>query len=110
MHGHGGLEIREERGPEEVRLLVRGELDIASAPRLVTAALAAGGTRRHVVVDLSELAFSDTVGLNAVLRMRRRAAAAGITLEVVEPEVPFAALRVLRAARHLGVAPAAPPA
>jgi anti-sigma B factor antagonist len=61
-----------------VVLRLTGELDMASAPELlerVEDALAAGDTR--VLVDLTELSFCDSAGLNAFIRGDRRCTGAG---------------------------------
>lgn len=52
-------------------LLLRGELDIASAPALEGAfqQLCEGGAR-ELVLDLSRLEFMDSTGLNAILKCR----------------------------------------
>ncbi len=71
------------------RLVVRGELDAASAPRLRThirSALAAGITR--VVVDLAAVSFIDAAGLGVLVGARRRLADAGGELEVVHASRP----------------------
>ncbi|MFI9361427.1 STAS domain-containing protein [Kitasatospora sp. NPDC053057] len=64
-----------------------GELDHDSA-HVLRAALARplhDGVRR-IVVDLAELRFCDSTGLNILLRARLDAAAIGRTLEISRPE------------------------
>lgn len=55
-----------------VAVTVRGELDIATAPRLIDAFddLAAGGTPAQVV-DLRQVTFLDSSGLSALLLAAR---------------------------------------
>ena len=68
-------------------IVVRGELDLATAPELdavVTEALDAG---QDVVVDLRELAFMDSTGLRVLVAAHARAegADAGPSFLVVRP-------------------------
>ncbi|MGY1606345.1 MULTISPECIES: STAS domain-containing protein [unclassified Geodermatophilus] len=67
-------------------LRVRGELDIATVPRLaecVEAELAAGP--RSLVIDLTDTTFLDSSGARQLVRSARRAAEAGTSLQVVCP-------------------------
>ena len=67
-------------------LRVRGELDIATSPRLaeaVTGVLGAGPTA--LVLDLSETTFLDSSGARQLVRAARAADEAGIPLQVVCP-------------------------
>lgn len=57
---------------------VSGELDIASAPRLVSAAAEAAGVGAGPVrIDLSAVTFMDSSGLRGLLDAEREIAAAG---------------------------------
>jgi len=65
---------------------VGGELDIASTPdfeRAVEDALCAGIER--VVIDLREVTFIDSSGINALLRLHGRATAQEIDLVLLRP-------------------------
>jgi anti-anti-sigma factor len=67
-------------------LTVRGELDLATAPRLaaaVEAELAAGPT--GLVVDLTPATFLDSSGARELVHLARTAAAAGVDLFVIAP-------------------------
>jgi anti-anti-sigma factor len=67
-------------------LRVRGELDIATSPRLaeaVTGALEAGPTA--LVVDLSETTFLDSSGARQLVRTARMADERAVPLQVVCP-------------------------
>jgi anti-anti-sigma factor len=67
-------------------LTVRGDLDIATAPQLeraVDALLDAG--LDALIVDLTPTTFLDSSGARELMRMSRKAAAAGVTLHVVAP-------------------------
>jgi anti-anti-sigma factor len=61
------FEIATERDGDELRLLVRGELDIATAPRL--AAAMPDEQAPSVLLDLSGVSFMDSTGLRAVLAL-----------------------------------------
>ena len=60
------FEVRIER---DSRVVVSGDLDLATAPQLMSAveSLAATGARR-VVVDLGAVSFIDSSGISALLR------------------------------------------
>src|SRR3954449_10196681 len=67
-------------------LVVRGEVDIATAPQLaaaVEAQLAAGP--HSFVLDLTPTMFMDSSGARELVRLSRRAATAGVPLHVVAP-------------------------
>ncbi len=58
-----------------------GELDLASAPELERELLdAEAGNPARVVIDLSDLGFMDSTGLQALLRTRERASAGSYEL------------------------------
>jgi len=78
-------------------VLVRGEVDIETAPE-VTAALDAAirETRGALVVDLSDVAFLDSSGVNVLLRARAVLGREERVLVVVCP--PGAARRVFEVA------------
>jgi anti-sigma B factor antagonist len=63
-----GLTVRDVSSAGGHRVLLAGELDIASAPILEAAitGLRDDGTR-SIVLDLSELTFMDSTGLRAIL-------------------------------------------
>lgn len=69
------LEVtRCEDGPERLRLLLAGELDLYSATTLDDAVVAAEGEKWPCVcLDLSELAFLDSAGLRVLMRTQARA-------------------------------------
>lgn len=71
-----GLDVA--RSGEVSVVTVRGDLDLASAPRLRTTALdelLAG--RRHLVLDLHDLEFLDSVGLGMIVAILKRARSLG---------------------------------
>ena len=66
-----------------VRIVVRGELDLATAPRLQAAL--ADPRRRAVLVDLSGLTFMDSTGVRTLLQASEDASSAGSELVFVLP-------------------------
>ena len=71
-----------EREPGILRLRPRGELDIATVPQL-RAALAQRGPDDALVLDLRDLAFLDTSGLQIVVEVSRRAHSEGFALTLI---------------------------
>jgi len=67
-------------------LTVRGELDLATSPQFGQAvdALIEGGSD-GVIVDLTPATFLDSSGARELMRIARKAAAAGVALHVVAP-------------------------
>ena len=68
-----------------------GDLDLVTAPELLAAIepnLDAG--TGALVVDLSRLAFIDSSGLSALIRVNRRMSAAGRELSIIAPASPAA--------------------
>jgi anti-sigma B factor antagonist len=68
-----------------VEIAIQGELDLATAPQL-DAEFERVGTLDSVdvvVVDLRELAFLDSTGLEAIVKFDARSRAAGVELAVV---------------------------
>ncbi len=67
-------------------LTVRGELDIATSPRLAEAVDAVLASAPDAfVVDLTPTAFMDSSGARELARTAKKAAAAGVTLHVLAP-------------------------
>jgi anti-sigma B factor antagonist len=78
------------------RFTLAGELDLASAPALVSAvetAIEAG--HRDIVLDVRTLSFVDSTGISAMIRLSNRLEGGSITL--VGPQTHVA--RVLRLVR-----------
>jgi anti-anti-sigma factor len=78
---------------------VRGEIDLTSAYALEEALTAAaaesgddGGAAPRVVVDLAEVTFMDSSGLNALLRTHRAVQARGGTLALAGAQQTVARL------------------
>ena len=67
-------------------LRVRGELDLATAPRLVEAVESQLSQQpQSLVVDLTDTTFLDSSGARQLVRIARRAAEESVALEVVCP-------------------------
>ena len=86
MHG---LNVQRESNGEVELLAVSGEVDIASAPRLISSLNEAlGECESPLVVDLSDVAFMDSTGLALLLNAHRRLARRGQGFAVVSPGGP----------------------
>ena len=67
-------------------LTVRGELDLATAPRLAEAVESLLSQQpQSLVVDLTDTTFLDSSGARELVRIARRAAEGSVALEVVCP-------------------------
>jgi anti-sigma B factor antagonist len=75
------MSVFEVRIVGDARIVVSGELDMATSPQLTGAieALASSGTRR-VVVDLLEVTFLDSSGVSALCLARGKLGADGAVL------------------------------
>lgn len=82
------MEFSVERATTRGRpaLRVRGELDIATAPRLAEVAEHQLSQQpRSLVVDLTDTTYLDSSGARQLAVLARRAADAGVALQVVCP-------------------------
>ena len=97
------LELRVEENSGVARLVVSGELDLATAERLEEE------LKRHerdepstLVLDLRELTFMDSTGLRTVIAADARARERGIRLVIVRgPEDVDRVFQVTQMDRHL---------
>ena len=78
------LEITEMRDAGSVRLRLRGELDLASAPTLAGRIDELRDRREDVVLDLDELAFIDMSGLRVALIGAEQASRDGRSFAVTD--------------------------
>lgn len=78
------FDVIEERLPGSVRLLVTGELDLASAPELESTIRHAWGCGNQVVLDLSVLEFMDSTGLRSLVVLQGEAQREGWQLDFAE--------------------------
>jgi anti-sigma B factor antagonist len=82
------VERTSDKGVELV--LVEGELDIATAPRLISVLnRAVGEALRSLVIDLSEVDFMDSTGLALLINAHRRLTRRSKGFAVVCPPGPL---------------------
>ena len=80
---NGSFSVKTLEEGDGVRLLIEGELDLATVPRLSAALLSVERNgHRSIVLDLGSLTFMDASGLTAILSSHHRAAAEGRTFTV----------------------------
>jgi anti-sigma B factor antagonist len=73
-----------ESGSETVRIVLRGELDLSSAPRLIeTFDEACTRARGSIAIDATDLAFCDSSGISAFVSAAQRCTHDGIALRLV---------------------------
>jgi anti-sigma B factor antagonist len=75
-------------GPGMVRVDVIGEIDLATAPRLrvaLLAAIAATAAGTEIRVNLAEVTFIDAIGVGVLVRARGAASRAGVGLSLEHP-------------------------
>lgn len=79
-----GLSVETEERESAFRIVLRGELDVSTAPRF-NAALSDPRVRRcrALVIDLSELNFMDSTGLSALLVGEMHARTSGQRFTIV---------------------------
>ena len=70
--------------PDFARVVLSGELDIASAPHFLEEVADAAAGRAVVILDLRELAFMDSTGLQAILTAHARLAQADCRLALIQ--------------------------
>jgi anti-sigma B factor antagonist len=83
------FEMRSELEGDRGRLILTGELDIASAPQVDEAAAELLEKRlRQLVIDLSGLTFIDSSGLRTLIALNDRSAAEDWSLSLIRPSEP----------------------
>ncbi|MFD4156009.1 STAS domain-containing protein [Streptomyces hydrogenans] len=106
-----GPRIRVEVEPTAAGIVLRlgGEIDMDTAHQLDTAlgrALSDGGERRPLSLDLSEVTFCDSTGLNTLLRARQRALDRQVSLSITAVSEQVAhLLDITRTAPLFGLPP-----
>jgi anti-anti-sigma factor len=68
------------------RVLVYGEIDLATAPDMAAAALHHIQSGRHVTMDLGGATFLDAAGVSTLVALHRAAAEAGCCFTVVNAD------------------------
>jgi anti-sigma B factor antagonist len=83
-----GLEVDVIQVASGATLAVGGDLDLATAPQLVEAAekMFAAVSGAELTLDLAELRFCDSAGINALIRVRKMSDQHGWALTVVNPQ------------------------
>jgi anti-sigma B factor antagonist len=85
------LEVQRTRSDGYDVLTVEGELDIATAPRMIAALNdALADAEVPLVVDLTRVLFMDSTGLALLMNARRRASRLGRGFAIVCPDGPIA--------------------
>jgi RNA polymerase sigma-B factor len=99
------LRIEERRRKADHRFIVHGELDLASAPQLRTALMAAlTQPGRDLVVDVSRVRFLDCTAVGMLLEVRRHADRERCSLRVTGASgLPLEVLETAGVAKRLGV-------
>lgn|GEM_PF-2637164 len=91
-------------------LALRGELDIAGVPD-VTVAAASIDPGARVTIDLSELSFIDSSGIQALMKLDVRSRAEGWSLELAAPrDAVRRALALCQFDKRVPISGDAPPA
>jgi anti-sigma B factor antagonist len=97
------LEIQQHRDGDAVVLTLRGELDIATVPRLEQAVAAAlAGAPPELKIDLRPLGFLDSSGLRQFILLADRAQEEGWRLALIRPGQPTLSIfQITRAEENL---------
>lgn len=100
-----GLQFRVEHEESEIRLVVIGEVDLRTAETLLQE-----GRRilaeppAQLVLDLSGVPFCDSIGLSALVALRRACDAGGCRLVIAAPQAVVAeTLAISGLEEYLGV-------
>ncbi|MFJ8826707.1 STAS domain-containing protein [Streptomyces sp. NPDC102467] len=91
------LTIDEESPDDRVMVSARGDLDLHTATGLYTKVGELLTRHTFVFMDLSRVAFCDSSGYNALLRLHRRAHEAGSRFILVSPHPTVSRLLALTA-------------
>ena len=76
--------IRSTWDSDTVVIEVSGEIDLATAPEVVSVLDGATDARR-VVIDLTHTTFVDSAAINSLIRCRRRLGEHGVDFRLVSP-------------------------
>ena len=77
------LQVERHEDDGEIRLVVTGEVDLTTAPRVERELLRAESGGKGVTIDLSNVEFFDSTGLQILLEADARAAQNGHRLVVL---------------------------
>jgi len=101
-----GLVLESHGGPEVASVVVRGEIDMATAPQLremLQELLQAGATR--IVIDCRGLEFLDSSGIGVLVAVRNRLGDDGALVLDSPPPHVRKVLQLTGVGEHLGVVP-----
>jgi anti-sigma B factor antagonist len=107
------LQLRVEAGPTGAWLTVHlaGEMDMATAPALIdeVGKLIEVKDQAPIALETSHVTFCDSSGLNALIRLWKRARSAGVELVILRPHARLGRLLSMTGVdRHLRVLEALP--
>ena len=94
-------------GVKSLRLRVRGDLDLSTSPQLGATLERAIADGNAVVVDLSEVTFVDSTGLNTLISAFKACETNGGAL-AISPNLPVQVSRVFEITGLDGLLPIAP--
>lgn len=95
------MDVELERERDRVRVVPRGELDLATVGQLETQIeQLCSRNAATIVLDLRQLAFMDATGLRLLLRLDAEARASGFCFSIIDCEGP--ARRLLKWTRMDG--------
>jgi anti-sigma B factor antagonist len=99
------FEIRSFWEGDTVIFEVAGEMDMATAPELMTAVDGVQDGASRVIVDLTETTFLDSASINSLVRLQRDLGERGVAFSVVSPynAVVRKALEITNVIDQLGV-------
>ena len=93
MAGHHEVEITSANGANGVRLHVSGDVDMATAGRLLATIVSVAPPPMHeVVVDLEDVSFMDSTGLTALTQAHQQLLDRQVRLVVVNVTPQIATL------------------
>jgi anti-sigma B factor antagonist len=95
------VDLMTREGDNQVVVVLRGELDVAVAMRVVAELAVVAARESDIIVDLTGLEFIDSSGLAALVRVRKHARQAGGDLLLAAPQQQV--LRVLALTRLIDV-------
>lgn len=81
-----GFELTQDDDGHEVRVVVRGELDLATADDLDRCLAGLADQGRTVLLDLRPLTFMDSSGLRSLMIARERSQRDGWEFHILAPE------------------------
>ncbi|MEV8561339.1 STAS domain-containing protein [Streptomyces sp. NPDC051917] len=100
MSADGQLTILDRRGPLAVAALA-GDLDWHTTGQLYPEAAQLAASHQQLVLDLSQVTYCDSSGLNMLLRLRRRLSEDAGGLAVAAPPAQTLRLITLAGADHV---------